>query len=47
MFWSPFLPLAGLLVLLIIIPARAVDLFTCQDADGRVLVFTVPDVNVI
>jgi hypothetical protein len=46
MFSSPSLPLAGLLVLLIISPARAVDLFTCRDAGGHVLVFTVPEVNV-
>lgn len=43
MFRSPSLFVVGLLALIIINPAWAVDLFTCQDGGGHVLVFTVPD----
>ena len=47
MFRSPSLFLAGLLALLIVSPACAVDLFTCRDGGGHVLVFTVPDTEPI
>jgi hypothetical protein len=47
MFRSPSLFLAGLFALLIINPARAVDLFTFRDAGGHLLAFTVPDASVI
>jgi hypothetical protein len=40
---SPSLVLAGLFALLIINPARAVDLLTFRDAGGHLLAFTVPD----
>jgi hypothetical protein len=43
MFRSPSLFLAGLFALLIINPARAVDLFTFRDANGHLLAFTVSD----
>ena len=48
MFWSPSLFLAGLLGLLIVNLARAVDLFAFRDeASGRVLAFAVPDAEPI
>jgi len=48
MFRSPSLFLAGLLALLIISPARGVDLFAFHDeASGRVLAFTVRDTEPI
>ena len=48
MFRCPSLFLTGLFTLLIMSPARAaMDLFTCQDGGGRVLVFTVPDTEPI
>ena len=43
MFRSPSLLLAGLLALLIIHPALAVDLFSFRDGSGRILTFTVPN----
>jgi len=47
MFRSPSLFLGGLLALLVINPACAVDLFAFRDADGHALIFTMPDVEPI
>ena len=47
MFRSSSLFLAGLLALLSIHPARAVDLFAFRDRGGRVLAFAVPNTEPI
>jgi hypothetical protein len=47
MFGSPRLLLAGLLVLLVLRPAGAVELFAFRQGSGRVLAFAVPNTEPI